>query len=379
MPPTTASPAKPSRREKAVPLREVPEHVPLLDGRRDGTGPIDGATRRASSSATSRFQPSVEEVDREAAGIESLALSAELQDWVDEYSRVGQRNPYLWKWCRRGVEVTTLSCVEAGLADRLADTKVLGVMLDVLIDDVADERGDDRFLEYLLDLPFGVKSPSAANGRGWFSLSREERAYAEFAVAVWSEIDRRVRRLPRYEEFQALLAFDYRQLFNAMRYSHLINGDPSLLNLTEHDLYLPHNMHMMVSATVDLMSSPAFNHDELGALREAVNRAQYMGRIGNLITTWEREVAERDFTSGVFAAALSMGAVTPDDLLRGDRSSLAAAIRSGRFEEYFLRRWHRCRRELVLMQRRLQSVDVNQLVAGLERLIRLHLGSRGHK
>ena len=151
------------------------------------------------------------------------------------------------------------------------------------------------------------------------------------------------------------------------------------MNLTEHDLYLPHNMHMMISATMDLMCSPEFDHSELGTVREAVWRAQYMGRIGNLVTTWEREIGQGDYTSGVFASLLSAGDLSPAELESGDRALIDRTIREGRHEQRFLQRWARCRDEILLLQPRVRSIDLGGLIAGLERLICLHLASRGAK
>lgn len=323
----------------------------------------------------SRFPPSPKFIEREIRTVQELSLSDELLGWVDRYSTVGKRNGYLWTWCRRGVEITTLSCVPESQADYLADTKVLGVMLDVLLDDVADESKSGELLESLLSIP-----DSSPSGREEIqTLPSEVRDYAELTLSVWNEIQNRVQQFPRYTEFAAALQFDYRQLFNAMRYSLLLNNDPSLLNLTEHDLYLPHNMHMMISATMDVMCSPDFDHRELGTLREAVWRSQYMGRIGNLVTTWEREIKEDDYTSGVFAAAMTAGSLSPEKLTSPNRAEVEQAIRDGRHEEFFLKRWEQCRQELLLMQPRLRSVDLGQMVAGLEKLICLHLGSRGLK
>jgi len=319
------------------------------------------------------LRPSADDIEREVAIVHELRLSPDLRDWVNRYERFGQRPLYLWKWCRRGVEVTTLPCVPPEVRDELADTKVLGVMLDVLMDDVADEGGDPEFLELLLELPFGDVSGEITR------FPEPQQRYAEFTATVWEEIHRRAARATRYDEFRDLLLFDYRQLLNAMRYAHLLNSDPSLLNLTEHDLYLPHNMHMMVSSTIDVMHAPGFEHRELGLLREAVSRAQYMGRIGNLTTTWERELAEGDFTSGVFAAGRSLGVLKVTDVGGGNEHQLAQAIRSGGLEAFFLRRWHDCRRDLLRLQPCLQSVDLGELVSGLDRLICLHLGSRGNK
>jgi hypothetical protein len=104
-----------------------------------------------------------------------------------------------------------------------------------------------------------------------------------------------------------------------------------------------------------------------------------MGRIGNLVTTWQRELNEGDFTSGVYARAVSQGDLSVERLRTGERSQIEAAILSGRHEEYFLRRWKRHRQFLLSRGAALRSFDIQEYVTGFERLICLHLGSRGRK
>ncbi|HLJ09898.1 MAG TPA: hypothetical protein VKU82_01855 [Planctomycetaceae bacterium] len=331
------------------------------------------AAETESAAPTQTFLPSQEAIEREISAVLQLELSDALGDWVQGYSRVGHRNAFLWKWCRRGVGVTTLSCVEDDLRNTVCDTKVLGVVLDVLLDDVADNQQDVALLEAILNGMEGRSDPIDP------PLSTAESAYARFTIDVWNEIQRRVRTFPRYGEFSEVLRFDYQQLFNVMRYSRLVNKFPEMLNLAEHDLYLPHNMHMMISSTMDCMCSGGFDRSELGILREAVWRAQCMGRVGNLVTTWQREISEGDFTSAVFARALLCRDLSLDDLRSDNRSRIEEVIVGRRHEEFFLNRWQTYRQEILTLQARCRSVNLGGLIAGLERLICLHLGSRGKK
>jgi hypothetical protein len=306
------------------------------------------------------------EVDR----ARSTALSPTLTAWVERYRRFGRRPLYLWRWCRYGVALTTLPCVSGGLHDDVCDTKVLSILLDVLLDDLADRNGGEALLEHVLTLPLSPRPPGPA-------LSSDEAAYADFTAEVWDEIQVRARHFPCFEVYAALLRFDYWQLFNTMRYAHLLNRNPALLNSLEHDLYLPPNMHMMIAGTLDLMCSPNFHADELGRVREVLWHAQCMGWIGNLCTTWERELAEGDYTSGVYAHAVSVGDLTPAEVRQGDAARIRAAIRHGQHEAHFLRRWYAHREAILARRQHVQSFDVADLVVALDRLLCSQLGSRG--
>ena len=265
------------------------------------------------------------------AEIREIVLSDALEREIRGYERVGHRAAFLWRWVRRGVEITTLSCVHKALWDHVCDTKSLGVMFDVLLDDVADESEDAAYLEKLIGIT-GERRPYLGN------LSPKEREYYLFSRHIWEQIWSRLATYPRFDEFREILLYDYRQLMNSMRYSMLIRQQPAILNVPEHDAYLPHNMHMVISGTIDCMASPDFDLRSLGRLRSVLLHAQYMGRIGNLVTTWEREIGERDFSSGVFPVALSMGALTLEDLDEGDTMTIAEKLGGAEIERLVLRK-----------------------------------------
>ncbi|HEX5446117.1 MAG TPA: transketolase C-terminal domain-containing protein, partial [Pirellulales bacterium] len=309
--------------------------------------------------------------DVERAAVMRLELSHDAQRWVAAYGEVGKRNPYLWKWARRGVDLTTLPLVRDELRADVCDSKVLSIMLCVLLDDVADEHGKSRLLDCLFRIMAERSAPDFS------PLSAEERRYAELARRLTDEYEDRIARYPRYGRYAELLRYDAAQFVNTLRYSHLLNRNIHLLNLAEHDLYLPHNMHMMSFATLDLMCAQDFPDQELGKLREAIWHAQCMGRIGNLLSTWRREVKQRDFTSGVFARAVMQGDLTLDQLSGADPAGIERAIDGGRHEQYFVQRWQRHRDCFQQAAARMETVDLRGLVESHDRFLQMHLCSRG--
>lgn len=312
-----------------------------------------------------------EDERRELEQVQRLQLSPVIQAWINSYAKHGRRDLYLWQWCRQGIELTTLPCVRDELRSHVNDTKLLGVMLDVLLDDVADFYRDPVFLEGLIGLL--QEHGDAAKFEG------HQREYAQFTVDVWNEIFVRAREYPGFEQFHELLRYDYVQLFNTMRYSSLINRQLTLLNQIEHELYLPHNMHMMIFSTLDLMCTPQLRMQELGRIREAMWHAQCMGQIGNQITTWQRELNEGDYSSGVFVTALASGDVTVDQLHSADRAAIENAVRQGGHEERLFARWRNHRDRLLALASEIESFDVATVVSGLDRLMQIELGSRGRR
>ncbi len=301
------------------------------------------------------------------------SLSPEIKWWVERYEAVGQRPQFLWKWCLKGLELTAIPCVDPDLSDWNNNTKLLAVMFDVLLDDIADNTTDLVFLKKLHEIVFTGRI-SDIN-----SIPTKKRDYAQFAISVWEEIDSRARKTPRFSEYEELLRFDQMQVVNAIQYSALINGNYRAINLTEHDMYSPHNMDMMVHGTLDLMCSSDFDASQLGYVRSLLWNASCMGRIGNLITTWERELYEKDFSSGVYALAIDEGYVTQEELYTLKPEEFNSRIRNNQCEEFFLARWHQHRAHICLLAGKINSFDVMDYVRSFDSLLRIHLGSRGLK
>jgi hypothetical protein len=310
-----------------------------------------------------------------AASIQSDILATRLGDdvqrWVRAYEEVGPRDVYLWQWCAHGVEITMLPSVSEQLRAHVCDTKVLSIILCVLFDDVADEHGDEDLLETLLGLTF------ADLNDGVRMLTGLPSRYAEITRSLWIEYWQRISQYPRFTEFEPVLRYDLQQFQNTMRYSHLINGHPYLLNLAEHDLYTSHNMMIVSFATLDLMCSPGFPLAQVGAVREMAWHAQCMGRYGNLLSTWRRELANCDYTSGVFARAIAQGHLTYEELARQDVRRIEAMIQNRGHEAYFYDCWREHRSQCHECARRVTSQDMQGVLDGHDHFFAMHLGSEG--
>jgi hypothetical protein len=335
-----------------------------------GTSPSLKKPRRPSA-ADDYFGFPKESIRRERELIGSAKLSTCVDSWFDIYSRVGYRPRYLWKWCTYGADLTTIAAVLPEWRRHVCDTKVLSIMLCVLLDDVADEQGNEQLLEALMQIVERKKMPVMSG------FSEEDRECAAVTLELTEIYENRVSKYPLYEFHKRLLRFDLMQYFNTMRYSCLLNRNLNLLNVTEHELYLPHAMHMMSFSTLDLMCTPDFGIHELGRFREAIWHAQCMGRVGNLLSTWEREIAQTDFTSGVFARAVIEGELRVDQLRVGEAPAIEAAIVGGGHEQHYLSKWYEHRECLRKKVSRIHSIDLQDFVESQERFFLMHLACRG--
>ena len=293
-----------------------------------------------------------------------------LQPWVNRYQQVGERGLYLWRWCLYAVDLMTLSSVDDSQHAIVRDTKFLIGMFNCLIDDVADQVHNHRFVRSLLTLTRGGTPVGE---------TPEERLVAAFVTEVWKEIWLRAARLPRFQEFEQLLAFDLRQLCTTVEHSDLTSQLPELVNQIEHDLYSSHGMMVTVAATLDLMASSVFDRRDLGGLRSVLWHAESMARIGNMVSTWEREIDDGDFSSGVFLEAVWQGKLQPTDLRPDNEARLVRAIISSNIEGQFLQRWETHRTQVRRLGSHLSSIDIEDYIGRLDQLLESEIFSHGRK
>ncbi len=128
-----------------------------------------------------------------------------------------------------------------------------------------------------------------------------------------------------------------------------------------------------------VIGTTGLKKEQLGKFREVAWNAQKMSRIGNWVSTWEREIDEKDFTSGVFVYALDSGVISINDIQKGNKSKIIKKIRNSKIERKLLKEWEQNYYEINKLARKIKSVDVRSIPQALEKVLFFHLSSRGYK
>lgn len=320
---------------------------------------------------------SAESAAEYAQSVQTVELPAQVREVADRYDRVvGDRERFLWKWIHNLFDEFTLSSVARDMEDAVRSQKTLLTIFITTLDDLAERQGGTASFERARRIPF--ENPPAIEIEG----DEVDEATLEFLVDLWEIIQAGLEHAPQYEEYSDLFEYDFRQTVNAMGYSQVLNETPAMANRAEAERYDAYNMSMFPYACVDLMHSPTFERRELGALRSLLCELQQMARIGNWLTTWERELAEGDISSGIVVCALQRGVITTAEVAGTDEATvdrLVDRIKSHGIESEFTREWEiRCR---AVRKRtgELESVDARAIVNGLESVMNHHLASDGFK
>ncbi len=315
-----------------------------------------------------------ERIKKEIEEVKKVELPPELQKWVREYEKVGKRDDYIWKWAYLGWQIFTLSCVDKRYKNLVIMTKMHSTILNALVDDLADAMHNQE----LLSTASGIIS-SNINKNSLDLYNTKKKNYIFLIKRLWNLIDRNIKRYPKYKKFKDIFKYDYQQYLNTIQYSYLINKDPALINLTEHEIYSSHNMQMIIGSTIDLMCSSKFNIGKLGAFREVIWNAQQMGRIGNLIATWKDEIFDdSDFTSGIFAYVLDKNIINVNNLQKnGNSKKIIEKIASSEAEKYFLKKWEDYYNNNYNLSKDIKSVEISKILEGSKEFLIMHLTSRG--
>ncbi|AHG04255.1 hypothetical protein HALDL1_12120 [Halobacterium sp. DL1] len=338
-------------------------------------------TIRDSTSTDGQPQPhKVAELRAPLEQIQNHQLPEQTLPLVEAYDTVvGDRDQFLWKWAHHLFPEFTLSCVAPEHRERAQNTKLLGLMFVSVLDDVAEKQQDWATFDEAAKLPFDHRVVD-------YDRDGVDTDVLAFASDVWDEFSAGLRAGPRAAEFDDVVRFDLRQVVTAMEYSYLANQHLDAITESELQTYDAHNMMLYGFADVDLTLSPSFDRSDLSALRRVLERAQRMVRIGNWVTTWEREVAEGDFTSGIVAHALESGIVSADQLAASredggehEVAEIRRTIHEHDVEDLFLRQWSEELAAAREFEGAFDSVDVGSYLDGIETVMEYHLMTRGLK
>lgn len=191
----------------------------------------------------------------------------------------------------KGYHITTLDTVEN--KDEVVELKIILGTLITLYDDYADrpDRLNPRLLQLLYRVPFERVNCDETQ------LSHDEKMALDLAKSLFERLMKGIERFRNYHLLFEVFCFDLKQFFLANHYSELLTQNPYLPNERENRLYLHHNMGIVMAGMIDLMNVSKFCVSDLGKARNLFLMGQRAGRISNVLTTFERELAEDDRTS----------------------------------------------------------------------------------
>lgn len=307
--------------------------------------------------------------------ISNIELPPQVKSLVETYEhQVGVRDSFLWKWIYASVQPVTLSCVPADQRDAAATAKTLGAMFMVTLDDFAECTQDrNRVRE-------ATRAMTAADAS---AADCPVHDHVRFAHTAWDAFCDTIADTPRHDEFHPLLEFDMEQVIDGMAYSCLVNNYIATANLPEDFAHDSHTVFHYVNADVDLMFSPGFNRRDLGILRRILRPGQHLHRLMNWVCTWERELAEGDFTSGVFTLALERGVVDVKDLAEirageHDVEEVRALIRTNNLEQQLRARWEQKYTDTLTtaFEAETESVDLVDYVVGVRHVCQNAMAKR---
>ncbi|MFB6311623.1 MAG: response regulator [Salinirussus sp.] len=343
---------------------ELDETLTILERPDDGLGPGQ--------------ELDTDEVEDLLSSVQEHALPDEIRELVDDYQSLdAARPPFMWKWVHRLAPQNTLPCVEPRFRDAVPVDKTIAILFITLLDDVLEKLDDRATFAELRKIPEVADSADP-------DRNDVDGEYVEFAIRVWQTLVDRIQRGPHYDSYERLFRFDIRQAISAIDYADLAIHQPEVATVGDLERYESHNMVMFAYADIDLMHSDAEFGDQHPELRDAIWTAQLMARIGNWVSTWERELREGDFSSGPVVRAVEQGVVTSKDLEVARTDSTAAteavdAIKAAGIEKEFLAEWERSYADLRRHNDRIEGLDLTPYIEGLEEVLRYHLASTGLK
>lgn len=190
----------------------------------------------------------------------------------------------------RGYDMTTLSSVAPEYREEALFAKMQLGMLITLMDDFADNPKfrDEKKLKQIYEL---IDNKN-------FTQNFKERG-TKLAQFLSQGLFLSIRSLPNGHLLEKVFEFDLRQIVLANQYSEVITDFPGVANLIESVQYGPYNMGIVAAGMIDLIASKKFNKHSLGPSREIFLIGQRMGRIANVLTTFDREISEGDLTNEI--------------------------------------------------------------------------------
>jgi len=272
---------------------------------------IDSKSSKDTNEYTSKTPQNISRLDNKNQSISSN----DLNDTIELYKLVGERNAdFLFHWIYNIYDRIHLPSIQNEYKQILNLTKTKLGIFNVLIDDLADNSKirNKELLEKCMVIP-------------WNFNEKYNNRYLETVRTIWEDCIKSIEEFPRFNKFEDVFYFDLFQFMNCNKYSYLVNTKKTS-NFTEDKIYLHHGVMVLLHCDLDLMCSPNFDYNELGKLREILYYVQDYIHIGNMLSTYTREVEELDVSSPIISLALRRGLIERNLLTTDPEYALESLI-----------------------------------------------------
>lgn len=287
---------------------------------------------------------------------------------------ISNRGIFIWKWLYQAFGHFQLETVPKEKSEEARIIKTLYSMYITNLDDVAEETQDRATFEQARTIPSPITSKN--------SLEEVDQSIVSFEEDIWDRLIKELLGTPRYEQLKNIFRYDTRQSTIALEYSLLVGEHTrkSINIILEDELIQDetHNLSFLGFLDIDLMFSPEFDMEDINSIREIYWDAEQMARIGNWVTTWEREVHEGDYTSGVIARALRKG-ITSIEQLENHPAAAIKVIEDSTIEADFIEEWKELHTKIQAVDNTASSIDLSRVADRMEVVLSFQLAAEGYK
>jgi hypothetical protein len=267
----------------------------------------------------------------------------EMNKYMERLGIKLDRSRYLFGWLTLATELTALIESEVTqnvilfrdekhhLSDVLLYLKLTGIIFDIVLDDIGDEYAGNN-AQNLLDLieRIIIDNTNTTEFNKMITgveLMSDEIEYLLFIHNLWQEYrrdlatfcDQETLRLIIKEYREVIIASNKKLEFNnLMKLGKLDQAKSLSLEIDKTDAFNP-TMHIVINGLIDL-SYIKKNYDikpyDLNRILKLTRLLETLGRVGDDISTWKREVKVNDFTSFIARNLIFKHSVEPQEVAK---------------------------------------------------------------
>lgn len=227
------------------------------------------------------------------------------------------RTKELFDWLFDTYNYLFLSSVDPQYISTLADIKTTLCIIDTAVDDACDnavlieKNGGEKFTRSILGLIYNIDMAEECK-QIEFNIKNKGKYYEIAKDILENSIDF-IKSLPRFYEFVDEFILAMRNVAYSNEFCYCVNTSKIVYPFS----YIVENRSpstmVVVHSILDLMCSPDFDKKELGKVIPLFMMADTVAMLSNTISTWSREILERDYSSPVLALALERGLIEFND------------------------------------------------------------------